>query len=182
MSCCTTSSTSSVLIVYILRSLFDCSYWDFTRARVEPLFIYSAILILGHFDTRPIEHLRHYICQKPLLMLYYSLVSSHTQYGILVWGSTNHSILHPLQVLQNQIIKIICNVSKNEHVKNNIFYHNLKLIKVNDMYHLKMAKFMHLFQHNKLPNLYKQYFTSTKTVHKYNTRCSIVTATFVYML
>ena len=38
------------------------------------------------------------------------------------------------------------------------------------MYHLEMAKFMYLFQHNKLPNLFNQYFTSTKTVHKYNTR------------
>ena len=39
------------------------------------------------------------------------------------------------------------------------------------MYHLEMAKFMYLFQRNKLPNLYNQYFTSTKTVHNYNTSC-----------
>ena len=35
-----------------------------------------------------------------------------------------------------------------------------------------MAKVMYVFQRNKLPNLYNQYFTSTKTVHKYNTRCT----------
>ena len=40
------------------------------------------------------------------------------------------------------------------------------------MHHLEMEKFMNLFQHNKLPNLYNQYFTSIETVHKYNTRCS----------
>ena len=40
------------------------------------------------------------------------------------------------------------------------------------MYHFEMAKFMYLFQHNERPNLYNQYFTSTKTVHKYNTRCT----------
>ena len=40
------------------------------------------------------------------------------------------------------------------------------------MHHLEMAKFMYLFQHNKLPNLYNQYFTSTKTAHKYNIRCT----------
>ena len=28
--------------MYILRSLFDCSCWDFTRARLGSLFIYSA--------------------------------------------------------------------------------------------------------------------------------------------
>ena len=53
-------------------------------------------------------------------------------------------------------------------------YHELKLSKIKDMHHLETAKFMHLFQHNKLPNLYNEYFTSTQTVHKYNTRCNIV--------
>ena len=48
----------------------------------------------------------------------------------------------------------------------------LKLLKVKDMFPLEMAKLMYLFQHNKLPNLYNQYFTSTKTIHKYNTRCT----------
>ena len=76
---------------------------------------------------------------------------------ILVWGSTSNSILRPLQVLQNKIIRIICNVSKNEQVKNNTLYHELKLLKVKDMYHLEIAKFMYFFQHNKLPNLYNQY-------------------------
>ena len=31
---------------------------------------------------------------------------------------------------------------------------------------------MYLFQHNKLPNLFNQYFTSTKKVLKHNTRCT----------
>ena len=62
-------------------------------------------------------------------MLYYSLVNSQILYGILVWGSTNHSILQPLQVLQNKIIRIFCNVSKNEYVKSNSLYQELKLLK-----------------------------------------------------
>ena len=74
-------------------------------------------------------YLRYNICKKTLLMLYYSLVNSHILYRILVWGSTNHSILQQLQVLQNKIIRIFCNVSKSEHVKNNILYHELKLLK-----------------------------------------------------
>ena len=80
-------------------------------------------------------YLRHYICKKTLLMLYCSLVNTHILYGILVWGSTNHSILQQLQVLQNKIIRIICNFRKNEHVKNNTLYHELKLLKVKDIYH-----------------------------------------------
>ena len=37
-------------------------------------------------------YLRRYICQKTLLMLYYSLVNSHILNEILVWGSTNQTI------------------------------------------------------------------------------------------
>ena len=74
-------------------------------------------------------------------MLYYSLVNSLILYGILVWGSINHSILQPLQVLQNKIIRIICNVSENEYVKNNTLYHESKLLKVKYMYHFEMAKY-----------------------------------------
>ena len=99
-------------------------------------------------------------------------VNSHILYGILACGSTNHLVLQPLQVLKNKIIKIICDISKSEHVKNNTLYHELKLLKVKDMYHLVVAKFMYLFHHNKLSNLCNQYFTFTKTVHKYNTRCT----------
>ena len=40
------------------------------------------------------------------------------------------------------------------------------------MYHIEMAKFKYLSQHNKLPNLFNEYFTSTKTAHKYNMRCT----------
>ena len=114
----------------------------------------------------------YFVIFETLLMLYYSLVNSHILYGILVCGSTNRSISQQLQVLQNKIVRITCNVSKNQHVKNNTLHHELKLLKVKDMYYLEMAKFMYLFQHNKLPNLYNQCFTSTKTVHKRNTRCT----------
>ena len=102
---------------------------------------------------------------------YHSSLNSHILYGISVWGSTNHSILQPLQVLENKVLRIICNVSKNELVKNSSLKHTLKLVKVKNMYHLEMATFMYLFQHNKLLNLCRQYVTSTKIVHKYNTRC-----------
>ena len=44
-------------------------------------------------------HLRHNITQKHLLLLYHSLVYPHLLYGILTWGSTNNSVLHPLTSL-----------------------------------------------------------------------------------
>ena len=117
-------------------------------------------------------------------MLYYSLVNSHILYGILVWGSTNHSILQQLHVLQNKIIRIICNVSKNEHAKNNTFYHDSKLLKVKNMYHLEMQNLcissntinFQIYSINILHPL-KQYIRC-----KFCAKDALVTATFIYML
>ena len=115
-------------------------------------------------------YLRHYVRQNTLLMLYNSFVGSHLLYGILTWGSTNNTVLHPLQVLQNKIVRIISNVKTNEHITNNSLYKQLKILTIKDMYELEVSKFMHQHQHNKLPNLCNFYFTPTASIHKYNTR------------
>ena len=80
-------------------------------------------------------HLRQNITQKYLLLLYHSLVYPHLIYGILTWGSTNNSMLHPLQVLQSRLRRIISRVKKSDHCANNSLYHNLNILKVKDIYH-----------------------------------------------
>ena len=115
-------------------------------------------------------HLRHNITQELLLLLYHSLVYPHLLYGILTWGSTNNSVLHPLQVLQNRLIRIICRVRKLDHITNNSLYHKLSILKIKGIYHLEMAKFMYLHHNNKLPKLFNNYFKSINSVHSYNTR------------
>ena len=115
-------------------------------------------------------HLRHNITQKHLLLLYYSLVYPHLLYGILTWGSTNNSVLHPLQVLQNRLIRIIRRVRKLDHITNNSLYQKLSILKIKDIYHLEMAKFMYLYHNNKLLKLFNNYFKSINSVHSYNTK------------
>ena len=41
------------------------------------------------------RHLGQNITQKYLLLLYHSLLYPNLIYGILTWGSTNNSVLHP---------------------------------------------------------------------------------------
>ena len=105
-------------------------------------------------------HFRYNITQKYLLILYHSLVYPHLQYGILTWGSTNNTVLHPLQVLQNRLIKIICRVGKLDHITNNSLYHKLSILKIKDIYHFEMAKFMYSYHNHKLPKLFNNYFKS----------------------
>ena len=50
-----------------------------------------------------ISKIRHYVNKKTLLMMYYSFVYCHLQYGILTWANTNKSVIKPLKTLQNHI-------------------------------------------------------------------------------
>ena len=77
-------------------------------------------------------HLHHNTTQKHLLLLYHSLVYPHLLYGILTWGSTNNSVLNPLQVLQNRLIRVIYRVRKLDHITNNSLYHKLSTLKIKD--------------------------------------------------
>ena len=41
-----------------------------------------------------------------LKTVYFSLVQSHLQYSLINWGRANNSTLHPLQIIQNKIIRV----------------------------------------------------------------------------
>jgi len=74
-------------------------------------------------------------------------------YGILSWGrpTTNDKVLYPLQILQNKIVGIICNVRKHEHKTINFLYQKLNVLTFRDIYQLEVTKFMyrHLYYHKK---------------------------------
>jgi len=41
---------------------------------------------------------------------------------------------YPLQILQNKIVRIICNVRKHEDITNNSLYQKLNVLKIKDIY------------------------------------------------
>ena len=86
--------------------------------------------------------MRRLVSQDVLIVLYYGLVQSHLTYGLLAWGSANKTTIQSSQVLQNKIIRTMCGVRRNEHVANNILYTNLKILKIEELYFLEIAKFM----------------------------------------
>ena len=61
-------------------------------------------------------------------------------------------------------------VRRNEHVPNNKIYTNLTILKIEEVYFLEIAKFMHLYHHNKLPELFSPYFNVTKNIHPHTTK------------
>ena len=53
------------------------------------------------------KHLKDILPRDNLLTIYYALVESHINYGILGWGGVNKTVLNYLELTQKRIIKII---------------------------------------------------------------------------
>ena len=54
-----------------------------------------------------LSKLKYFLPQDALLKLYYALIHSHLNYGILAWGNTYHSYLLKLMRLQNKAIRVV---------------------------------------------------------------------------
>ena len=54
-----------------------------------------------------LSKLKYFLLQDAFLKLYYALIHSHLNYGILAWGNTYHSYLLKLMRLQNKAIRIV---------------------------------------------------------------------------
>ena len=102
--------------------------------------------------------------------MYHTLFNSHLQYGILSWGSTSSTNLHRLQVLQNRAIRNMMKAPRFFRLDN--FFLNLRILKVEHLYDLEIAKFMHGHFNGELPECFLNYFQRTGTRHNYYTRAT----------
>ena len=112
--------------------------------------------------------IRDYVTEHTLNILYYSFVYSILNYGIIVWGTATQNQLHQINVRMNNIVRTITCNKKFSHVSR--LYKNLNYLKLNDIYHLELAKFMHNICNNKLPLLFQQRFIRIELVHSRQTR------------
>ena len=101
-------------------------------------------------------------------MLYYSLSYSHLQYCINIEGEATKTCLHEIKVRQNNIIQTITYNPKFTDVTN--CYKKFNLLKLNEIYTLEMAKFMHKSVNNELESTFHSNFLSLDKVHNHNIR------------
>ena len=114
--------------------------------------------------------LRYYINTKTMIEMYHSLFNSKLQYAILCWGSTTASRISKLQILQNKAIKNMNKAPRYYRLDN--YYLNQRILKVQDLYNLEVAKFMHGHFHGLLPICFAPFFIETRHLHGHNTRHS----------
>ena len=110
------------------------------------------------------------LTSNALLMFYYALVHPHLTYGILIWSSTYKSYLNTLQLSQNKAMRAITKQRWSDRITP--IYRRLQVLKINDLYKLETAKFMHQFSDKSLPASFEKYFTRTTFIHCHSTRTS----------
>ena len=97
-------------------------------------------------------------------------MSTHLLYALPAWASTCVSLVytHKVKMLQNKVIRIMTKTSKCEPISPQ--YDNLKILKLDDLYHYERAQLMYQYVHKMLPTHFGNYFTNVFNVHTHSTR------------
>ena len=101
-------------------------------------------------------------------MIYYSLIYSRIQYGIVTWGTANKTVLQELNVKLNNIVRTITYSSKYFPVT--CLYKLSNFLKLDDIYRLELAKFMYQLFHKKFKTALNDCFVDITNIHSHNTR------------
>ena len=112
--------------------------------------------------------LRFYVTLPILLQLYYSLMYPFLTYGIIIWGNTYMTTLHPMILLQKKTIRLMTFSNFGEHTEP--LFKRKELLK--DLIFHYNSLFMHDFHGNKLPLLFESFFLPVKLKHSYNKKNS----------
>ena len=97
-----------------------------------------------------------------LVNLYYTLVQSVVCQNIIIWGASPLTVIQPLKVKINNILRIILKVKRVNYIPNmstSIMYKELKILNLNDLYKFNILKFIHRTFHNDNRHLIDTYFS-----------------------
>ena len=117
-----------------------------------------------------IYRLKFVLPQSTLLMLYSSLILPYLNYGLLVWGSTQQTLIEKVLVLQKRVIRVICNAPILSH-SDPLFFEN-NILKIKDLYFFQLVQFMFKYNDDSLPYIFHDMFLKNQNVHNYPTRQS----------
>ena len=114
---------------------------------------------------------RRYLTKRSLLLLFHSLFNSHIQYGILCWARCSKTAMQPLITLFNKAIKCI-NFKDFENEDVLELMHKNKILHINELFKLELAKFMFRYVNRLLPTNFNNFFVPITSIHNYHTRAS----------
>ncbi len=114
------------------------------------------------------NRVKNYIPFSYMKTLYFTLVQSHIEYGLILFGNANQSNMKKLQTVQNKAIRIITKSLNN--CSTTSLYKELRILKINEQYELIVGKHMYRFNNQTLPYILQGMYQTNKEFHNYDTR------------
>ncbi len=112
-----------------------------------------------------LNRLKWFLPIQTKVLIYNSLILSHLNFGILLWGFKCEKLFK----LQKQIVRILSLSKYNAHT--DPLYKILKLLKVNDIFKLQELKFYYKYKNNELPHYSQSLpFRPNTRTHDHDTR------------
>ena len=116
-----------------------------------------------------LNKIKHSLPLNIRLMIYNTLIASHFNYGILVWGYQCDKLFK----LQKRAIRCITLSRYNAHTEP--IFKSLKVLKIQHIFDLAQLKFYHKYIHIKLPYHFQNFsFVLNENFHGRCTRKGII--------
>ena len=114
---------------------------------------------------------RHCVGIDTLKTIYYALVHSYLRYGLLTWGSASSSVLKPLNVLNNKVLRILT-FAPLGRLDTSLIYDHLKILNLEKNYLLEAGKFIFKAKNDILPlkSIATHFNRTPNTTHGHFTR------------
>ena len=106
--------------------------------------------------------------ERVLVSLYYSLIYTHLNYGVCVWGTADDMYLDKIRISQNKAIRAITGSKLAEPLEP--LFKKLNILSFDDIFKLQYASLMYDQDHGDLPTCFSNYFRQVKDIHSHNTR------------
>lgn len=131
----------------------------------------------GHIDQLRTEMIKiinsfkiikNFVNGKNKSKLFNAYLSSKVKYGLEVFGQASAAQIKKIQTQQNRALKILYN--KDFHTNKYRLHSDLKYLTVEDTHKQCLVNFVHKHINNKLPDTFRNYYTTNLESHSHNTR------------
>ena len=113
-------------------------------------------------------NIRDYLTKENIKTIYYTMIYSRIKYGITTYGNDGSYKLNKIQVLQNQLLKVL--LKKDYRSPTDQLHKSMDILKVNDIAEQEIVTFVHNYFRNKLPPVFNDYYETLANRHHRNTR------------
>ena len=96
------------------------------------------------------------------------MIYSKIKYGLIIYGMTSQENILKIQILQSKLLKVLSN--KSIMYSTNQLHNDFEILKVKDIIEQEMLSFVHNYRYNKLPEVFKDYFTPIIEIQTIQTR------------